>query len=205
MNSGAGKRPGDSERVDDTTLGEHYRAIADESAPERLDRAVLKAARRANVSSVSLFGPAGWYRPAAFAATLVLGIFILLQLTEIGILQPITSDAPDPSGATVDETVPVRSFPEAAEREAARIRSLTESRDNTRTESPDAAMMVPAERTPAPDRDASDGCSEAEESTAGSWYQCIQALEDAGLSQIAEREMNELLQAYPRFALPELP
>lgn len=208
MSGETDERNGNSGRAEDAALGNHYRAIADETPPQSLDQAVLGRARRAATRSRSLFGPAGWYRPAAFAATLVLGVFMLLQLSEIGILQPITANAPD---ETVDAAVPVRSFPEAAEREAARIRSLAEgsnssnSSDNTRTASPGPAMMSPAERSPAPDRNARDGCSEAEESTAGSWYRCILALEDAGFSQAAEREMNELLKAYPRFALPAQP
>lgn len=205
MNGENGKHQGESGLAEDGVLGNHYRAIADETTPQRLDRAVLKEARKASARSVSLFGPAGWYRPAAFAATLVLGIFILLQLAEFGILQPITTNAPDVS---VDIPAPVRSFPDAAEREAERIRSLSESSnssDSTRTVSPGPTTMVPTERRSAPDHDPRNSCSEAEKSEASSWYRCIQALEDAGFSQAAEREMTELLKAYPRFALPELP
>lgn len=67
--------------VVDEAVSRTYREIADERTPERLDRAILAEAARA--ARPRYARSRAWTRPLAWAATIVLSVAIVLELTQV--------------------------------------------------------------------------------------------------------------------------
>ena len=88
----------------DETVSRTYREIADERAPEHLDRAVLAEASRA--ARPRYARSRAWTRPLAWAATITLTVAIVLELTQV----------PEPEDAVFEQAAPA--FDDAADQPA---------------------------------------------------------------------------------------
>lgn len=193
MNRSNEKNPDSSD-----TLSAAYRAIATEHAPEHLDRDVLRRARK----ELSAVPGGGWLtariRPLAFVVTAGLSLALLVQLSETPFLETPPVDPVTP-------TQPDDLFQDAARQTAEQIRQL-----DTRTERPmtspgaNASPQQSPEVAAAPSQlPAEDRCAETDRAESGRWWECIRNLEKRGLSESAERELQALLKAYPRFSAPQ--
>ena len=74
----------------DALVTRTYREIADERAPDHLDRTVLKEA--ANAARPRYSRLRSWTRPMAWAATVVLSVALVLEVTNAPVPQDITFD-----------------------------------------------------------------------------------------------------------------
>lgn len=79
-------------------LGQAYREAAGESAPPDLDAAILRAARETAGATRPIRRRPRWVQPLALAATLVLGVAVLLQLDRQAGDHLPQAIAPPPSG-----------------------------------------------------------------------------------------------------------
>lgn len=70
-----------NERTSDRRVAETYRKLATERTPARLDREVLRMARREGRTRYA--AARAWMRPFAWAATIALCLAIVMQLTEL--------------------------------------------------------------------------------------------------------------------------
>jgi len=175
-----------------------YRDMAQETVPLDVDAAVLRQARRAVDSPSAIARLTGWLRPLAFVATAGLSLALIVQLSN----QPDYKlpENLDPAVAPL----PADAFRDAAGQAAEQVRRLGQ----------DPAMSTPLDSTtmPAPMSEAapeasllpaSDGCDARARASSGTWWQCIRELEQKGLPEVAERELQTLLQAYPQFSAPQ--
>jgi len=78
----------------DETVSRAYRELAEENVPERLNRTILGRARKAVRPRYA--SSRAWTRPLAWAATVVLSVAVVLQMTHV----------PTPDGSTYDLRVP---------------------------------------------------------------------------------------------------
>jgi hypothetical protein len=184
----------------DSRLSAAYRNLADEASPPRLDRRILDDAARATRPS---FWRDAWFRPVAFAATLGLSLALILQLSDSGMLGPPQQD-PELNGSYVAPGEnPMR---DAAAVTAERIRQLEAEATTPSPETPMPAASMSPTTSPGDLNsrlDADDRCSESQRADTGSWWRCIEDLEQRGLSGAAEAELQALLAAHPGFSAPE--
>lgn len=175
-----------------------YRDMAQETAPLDVDAAVLRQARRAVDSPSAIARLTGWLRPLAFVATAGLSLALIVQLSNVPDYQ--LPDSLDPAVAPLPADV----FRDAADEAAEQVRQLGQ----------DPAMSAPPESTamPAPMSEAapeasllraSEGCDVQARASSGTWWRCIRELEQKGLPELAERELQALLKAYPQFSAPQ--
>ena len=87
----------EQDKVADPEVSRAYRDLAREAAPQRLDEAVLDAARRA--ARPRYARSRAWARPVAWAAVVTLSVAVVLELTRA----PETATVPAPAPATVTE------------------------------------------------------------------------------------------------------
>ncbi|MGI9202816.1 MAG: hypothetical protein ACR2Q3_02330 [Woeseiaceae bacterium] len=183
-----------------------YKQIANEQAPDELNRLVLQEAttevRNTNKQALS------WLRPAVLAATLALSVALVLQVGDMGATKSIPRNLESPATSGQDETV----FDAAA---AAGMEQLREAESAVRTtpgvsesesesESP-FAPRIEVDPKPSPDSEMIDnqGCSVDQRSSTVTWLECIQALEKRGLTDLATRELEALFAANPGIAISE--
>ena len=84
----------------DVLVSQAYRDLADERTPERLDRTILRAAAKEARPRYSRF--IAWTRPMAWAATVMLSVALVLEVT----------DTPSPEADAMDDS-PVDSLGES--------------------------------------------------------------------------------------------
>jgi len=84
----------------DVLVSQAYRDLADERTPERLDRTILRAAAKEARPRYSRF--IAWTRPMAWAATVMLSVALVLEVT----------DTPSPEADAMDDS-PVDSLEES--------------------------------------------------------------------------------------------
>lgn len=174
-----------------------YREMAQEQAPDNLDAAVLKMAGSAVESRSGLSQLTAWLRPLSFVATAGLSLALIVQLgnaPEIGL----------PGNSATDITpLATDVFEDAASQTAEQIRQLEQS--------PGMMMSPDAAATTAPvaesSRDlsllpANERCDDETRASSGTWWQCVRELEQRGLPEAAERELQALLRAFPQFSAP---
>jgi len=201
----------------DAAVTQAYRETKDERVPESLNRAVLDQAAKAarpRYSRIIL-----WTRPMAWAATAMLSVAIVLQLTQ----------APAPEDVGLSDSAPEVDAPklEALRSTAKQVAPAAASEARQRVEQSKAnfedqavveqEVAAPALISPEPAqttisnfappglvRGRSDPgrCDEAATTTAETWLQCITALEEAGLSDAADEERKLLAAAFPDFDTP---
>jgi hypothetical protein len=189
-----GENKRNSPELADTEVSVQFRNLANESAPGKLNHAVLKAARHEALSSAAGIWQATWFRPAATAAVIALSLALVLEINDTNILAP-----PLPAENASD------AFRDAADRSAEQVReaasALTRTSQNPGADTPlstdpgvstDPTSLLPA----------SQGCDEEQRSTRATWWACIESLESGGASNLAERELTALFQAFPGFVRP---
>ena len=187
----------------DSRLSAAYRDLASEASPPRLDSRILDDAARATRPTRSGIWRDGWFRPLTFAATFGLSLALVLQLSDSGLVGPQEQDTGLNGSYVAPGENPMRY---AAAVTAERIRQLeAETTDPAPEPAMPAAGMSPI-RSPGDLNsrlDADDRCSESERADTGSWWRCIEDLEQRGLSGAAEAELRALLAAHPGFSAPE--
>lgn len=195
----------------DALVSQAYRDFADERTPEHLDRTILRAAAKAARPRYSRF--IAWTRPMAWAATIMLSVALVLEVT----------NSPSPGVVSVDETIgtfEVQS-PEADAKDDGPADSPQESvvpaSELTKKQSSDmrqkAAAIAEQEIAPqqpeareraellsdaafsAPVTD----CNQDAVATPQAWLECIVALEDADRDDAAREQRALLAEAFPDF------
>lgn len=182
----------------DPAVSATYRAMAQETVPPGVDDAVLKQARRAIDSPSFIVRLSGWLRPLAFVATAGLSLALIVQLSNMPDYQ--RQDSLDPAVSPL----PADAMQDAAEQTAEQIRRLR--RDPGMSAPADSQGMPAAMSESVPEASllpASEGCDDKARARSGTWWQCIRELEQQGLSDVAEKELQALLQAYPQFSAPQ--
>jgi hypothetical protein len=196
----------DDGQARDPGLSTAYRAVANERTPPALDREVLLLAKQEVRVSAGSDWLSRWYRPAVFVATVGLSFALILELSETSMLGPPASDV----DSSMNDVAPVTESPfqDAANATAEQVRQLEMDANSSISESPPSMneSAVPAN----PSRSdtgsllpATDSCSDEQRADTASWWACIEELENQGLTQAAERELQSLLQEFPGFSLPE--
>jgi cytoskeletal protein RodZ len=195
----------------DALVSQAYRDLADERTPEHLDRTILRAAAKAARPRYSRF--IAWTRPMAWAATVMLSVALVLEVT----------NSPSPGVVSFDETIgtfEVQS-PEADAKDDGPVDSPEDSvvpaSELTKKQSSDmrqkAAAIAEQEIAPqqpeareraellsdaafsAPVTD----CSQDAVATPQAWLECIVALEDADRDDAAREQRALLAEAFPDF------
>ena len=105
----------------DALVSQRYRELAQERTPEHLDRAVLGAAAKAARPRYSRLR--SWTRPLAWAATVVLSVALVLEISKVpapdnALFDVPTSDAALESNAAADASDRPGAPPEAESQEA---------------------------------------------------------------------------------------
>lgn len=185
----------------DPSVSAQYRRLADESAPDQLNRAVLRAARKETRSNLTGPWQQAWLRPAGYLVMVALSLAIILEMNEANILTP--------PFLTGDQVLPVENtgnaFQEAADAATQQIREAEATAANSTqnpgvvTESPMAADQDSGSTTLLP---GDQSCSDDQRASIATWWRCIESLESRGASDAAERELTALVNAFPGFAAP---
>ena len=195
----------------DALVSQAYRDFADERTPEHLDRTILRAAAKAARPRYSRF--IAWTRPMAWAATIMLSVALVLEVT----------NSPSPGVVSVDETIgtfEVQS-PEADAKDDGPADSPEESvvpaseltkkqRSDMRQKAAAIAEQEIAPQQPEARERAellSDAafsapvteCNQDAVATPQAWLECIVALEDADRDDAAREQRALLAEAFPDF------
>lgn len=203
----------------DRQVSDQYRAHAAETAPARLDRAVLREAKRAVRADKRKTSAGAWFRPVAFAATVGLALAIVIDLGKLGIVGP-----PDTTAGTA-ETVPAAPRaerpPEMAAPGQTTLNEIKRQEKSGATGSAAAGRdtgetaqggLTKLEAAPAHSKTAAEsetdagtvtGCSAEQKATPDGWWTCIVSLKESGRNETADRELGRLRESFPEFALPE--
>lgn len=182
----------------DSEVGAAYRELAQEQAPERIDAAVLGMARKAVDSGSGLSKVTTWLRPLTFVATAGLSLALIVQLNNTPDIDIPDSIAP---GVT---PLPADAFQDAASQTAEQLRQLEQNPGMSLSADPPATATPVAESTrelsllPANER-----CDDEARASSGTWWQCVRELEQRGLPEAAERELQVLLKTFPQFSAPQ--
>lgn len=190
--------PDEHQNSPDAGLSAEYRAIATEKAPARLDRAVLQMAAAELRAGARSSAWRGWHRPAAYIATVGLTVALVQQLT-----------GPPPIPPPPDAVAPTHSsssFEDAAAIAREQVRQVEAEAAAMSASAPGDAAVNSMQASPSEQDSLQSGeprCSEQQRSTASGWWRCILALEKRGQAHAAESEMQELLQAFPQFVVPD--
>jgi hypothetical protein len=190
----------------DSLVTRTYKEVANEPAPEHLDRAILKqaadAARPRYLKSIS------WTRPMAWAATITLCVALVLEITKAPV--PVSTGDSLPADrieesatnlgefelAPVKTNAPQAMMEEEREIPVERKRAAKMSMDLRQQ---DAVMPASAEAfalADAPDP-AVPACSDTEIAAPESWLLCIERLEKAGRTDEANEQRALYEAAFP--------
>ena len=159
------------------------RAGFSELPPEELDRAIRSAAARATRRPLLAAHLPTWALPIAIAATLIIGVTVLLRSNDTSIGTSETAQTPlEDRGAT-----PARE-PSSDATPVQPMGQSNPSRMSTK---------------PAPDTgQTADGCGETVVIDPDAWLACISSLRKQGSLEQAARELESLRTRFPQFALP---
>ncbi|NIA26436.1 MAG: hypothetical protein GWP02_00130 [Desulfobulbaceae bacterium] len=189
----------------DSLVTRTYKEVASEPAPEHLDKAVLKqaadAARPRYLKSIS------WTRPMAWAATIILCVGLVLEITKEP-PPPTRAETASPPGR-IEAPASTLSKPEMVPVKARAPRSLMEEgqapMERKRAGKMSADFRQQATVTPADAEvfsvadapQALSACSDAEIAKPESWLLCIERLEDAGRTVEANEQRALYEAAFP--------
>ena len=176
-----------------------YRQIADETAPDELNRSVL---RHAEKQARGITGRAlTWLRPVALAATLALSVTLVLQVGNLDSgTSPVDLVSPVPSLESDDI------FDAAAETSMEQVRAAESAAQLSPGPSESlATSRRPVDSAPMQNELSTDnqGCSTEQRSATITWWECIQGLEKRGMSAAATKELEALFEAHPAFGVRE--
>jgi hypothetical protein len=191
----------DSEHLSNTDpdVSTAYRAIADESVPERLDNIVLRqAATRWQPLRKLVDGFESWRRPLAFAAVFVLAFSMVLQFNDA-----LVSTTPNPLDGLAE--------PGDSATNAAEISALVEgSADQFQQQSRPSENVISQRYLNRPMPLAVGGteamrpedirfCDVEQTASAELWWACIEDLDRNGRSDDSASERELLINTYPDF------
>jgi hypothetical protein len=164
-----------------------YRRLASETAPDDLNRAVLRAARKPTTRGWQ----GAWFRPLTAAAVVALSVAMMLEFNSANNIDaslPATVDAfRDASNLAAEQ---IREAEATASR--ATQNAPADTMPSAVATEPDQPSLLPNER----------GCDEQQRSSMASWWRCIESLQDQGARAQAEQELATLLRSYPAFVEP---
>lgn len=159
----------------DALVSQSYREVTDQCAPEHLNRAILKKA--ANAARPRYLRLITWTRPMAWAATIVLSVALVLEVTQ----EPLDDQVAPAAVVSAGEFKPKDSgMLERAEKMAAIQNGNNQEVDKV---------------TPA-------SCSDEAIAAPATWLECIEDLEKAGLIEAARQQRQQLMSTFPDFELP---
>lgn len=167
-------------------VGEAYRELATESAPEHLDQAVLKRAT-IEVTRSRSYRFAGWMKPLAWTAVIALSLAVVLQLAELQTWS-IPDSATPASRPASKSALQTEEF--AADREFTKIQPAQQPAAKERAESVAKPMARKASVAPA-------GCDDAARASPDDWMECIRKLRESGAEELADREYEAFILEYP--------
>jgi hypothetical protein len=195
----------------DALVSQAYRDLADERTPEHLDRTILRAAAKAARPRYSRF--IAWTRPLAWAATVMLSVALVLEVT----------NSPSPGVVSFDETIGTFEVqspePDAKddgpvdspEESVVPVSELTKKQSSDMRQKPAAIaeQEIAPQQPEARERaellsDAAfsapvTDCSQDAVATPQAWLACIVALEDADRDDAAREQRALLAEAFPDF------
>ncbi len=176
----------------DPEVSARYRALANETTPETLDRMILRSAHKAVDNSRFSGWGTSWYRPATFLATLGLSLALLLEISDFQVFDPPPDVTLQP-GANV--------FQDAADNAARNVREVDANADESLQLSNGSKNEPDAITTTLPTSSATDGqhCSDEQLALPETWWQCIQELRETGLQAAAESELANLHKTFPQY------
>ena len=187
----------------DPEVSAGYRAIANESAPTRLDDVVLRQAAEEvrQMSKLANF----FYsirRPLAFAATLVLALSIALQFEEVltdksrDVINGVTESAESNTGASEISA----GFDASVEhiQEQVRQGESAVSQGSLNKPMPNAVGGAEAMRP-----EIARFCDSAQSASAELWWECIVELDRNGHLDESASEHQLLINTYPDFLPPK--
>jgi len=183
-----------SHRSEDEVVSFSYRQVADESAPEHLNRQVLQHARIATEPPPNLFGFHRWLQPIALVAVIGLSLTLFLEINE----SVETVSSPTSIGQNRN------SLDKAAQTALEQIRSaesLAQPNPSSTVTDPQPAIVDPTSPSNVRQQDVSE-CNSRQRATTSLWWQCIQTLERRGHAEAATREYEALFSTYPAFEAP---
>ena len=187
----------------DPEVSTGYRAIANESAPARLDDAVLRlAAREARPMSYLANYFYSVRRPLAFAATFVLALSIVLQFDEVltdksrDAINGMTEPAESNTGASKISVGIDASVVEIQEQ--VRQGESAVSQGSLNKPMPNAVGGAEAMRS-----EIVRFCDGAQTASAELWWECIAELDRNGRNEESASEHQLLINTYPDFSPPK--
>lgn len=196
---------------DDIGLSETYRELATEKAPPELNRKVLATAARGGSTRYGL--ARAWIRPVAWAATIMLSVAVVLEVTrqedvtalpeDLDSGRQVEQEVQRDLGKRSDSAAPVKvSSPPAAAFGSAADVSVSEefAADETGLlqEADERARLRAGEA-----REQAESCDSEDREAADSWYDCIEALRNEGWADAAQAELDMLRRAFPDFRAPD--
>lgn len=187
----------------DPELSAGYREIANESAPARLDVAVLRqAAKEARPMSNLTNYFYSFRRPLAFAATLVLALSMVLQFDEVltdkswDLMNGVTEVGESSTGAGEISSVIDASVEHIQEQVRQGENAVSQGLRNNPM--PNAVGGSEAMRP-----DIVRFCDSAQTASAQLWWECIFDLDRNGRFDESESERQLLINTYPDFLPPK--
>ena len=178
----------ESTRDQDALVTETYRDMADERTPAHLDQVVLRRAGRAVRPNYSRLTT--WTRPMAWAATVMLTVTLVLQITEV----------PAPQ-APVFEARPTKNERNADEFKLKDMELLRQAEDMARVQLGESNRPEPSQVASGLSKAIPD-CDATAIATPDTWLECIVEFEQAGLTDVAREQRQLLGEAFPDFEFP---
>lgn len=167
-------------------VSEAYQGLPKESVPEHLNQAIIKQATTEATRSRS-YRFAAWRKPVAWTAIIALSLAFVLELAELqtqSIPETVTPASPPASNSEL------RREDSAPDREFSKLRPARQPDAMERAESVALPMSRKASVAPI-------GCDEATRKSADAWKECIQTLRESGAVEMADREYEAYILAYP--------
>ena len=189
--------PNDKLQNIDAEVHSAYRDLARESAPADVDAAILKMAGQATASGTGLSRLNTWLKPLTFVATAAVSLALLIQISNTP-----QFDLPD-SVAPAVRPQPANPFQDAAERTAEQILQLEQESSMSKSPVPVSPAATEAPTIEPSLLPSSEHCDEQARASSASWWRCIRELEQRGLPEAAEKELQALLNTYPQFSAPQ--
>jgi len=182
----------------DALVTKAYREVANEQAPSHLDKAVLDAAAKAARPRYSRL--TAWTRPAAWAATIMLSVALVLELSQTPVIQAPEIEALAPE---MDADLLQRAEDMARVREGENEQPAQPvPQPKERVASPDASFAISTKselQSNVATADDSAPCDAQATAEPESWLACIVELEEAGLTDLAREQRTLLAEAFPDF------
>jgi len=211
----------------DALVTRTYREVADQCVPEHLNRAILQEATSAARPRYSRL--ITWTRPMAWAATVMLSVALVLEVTQAPEPEAVIPDSsPNIPEVATPQITPLKSRLKNRQRLDVRQKLLDDqiapaaavSADAFKLEDPemlqraedmaeirsgsnqDVDQAAPFAASRSSKVAATAVCSDDAIADPATWLECIESLEQAGLIEEANQQRQLLMSAFPGFELP---